>query len=283
MERGESRQEKLTADTATVCRVVNLNHVHGTSCSSERDTESKQESSAHELALLVANALDNGADNDENGARQHTNSTTEAINGGADKRKGGNTTDLVHGGDDTSPDAVVFDMVLCLEPGVLQEIVDERTIVTVHGTAEEGNKGEEVDEELSLGVSIGRLLDHGLGKGLIASDDGSSKFALSYRKAALAKIFVFLVFFFFVFPLLAGDKVMVWIVALGGLPYMVRLIMNLSLVLFAHCDGCLQPFGHTSFFSGRLWLFLKSSTTTPMYEGLSNRDERDEGKEEEKD
>lgn len=158
--------------------MVNLNHVHGTSSSSDRDTESKQESTAHELALLVANTLDNGTDNDESGTSQHANSTTKAINGRTDKWKRGDTTNLVHGGDDTSPDTVVFDMVLCLEPGVLQQIVDEGTIVTVHGTTEEGNKGEEVDEELGLGVSIGWLLDHGLGKGLVAMDNGSSKFAL---------------------------------------------------------------------------------------------------------
>lgn len=63
------RAIRLTANTTTVRRVVNLNHVHGASSSSERDTESKQESSAHELALLVANTLDNGTDNDESGTR----------------------------------------------------------------------------------------------------------------------------------------------------------------------------------------------------------------------
>lgn len=57
--------------------------------------------------------------------------------------------------------------------------------------------------------------------------------------------------------------------------------MDLSLVLFAHGDGCLQPGGQTSFFQRKMAMLVPESLDeTPLHEGLSNRDERDEGKEE---
>lgn len=57
-------------------------------------------------------------------------------------------------------------------------------------------------------------------------------------------------------------------------------IMDLGLVLFAHGDGCLQPCGQTSFFQREMVMLPESLDKTPLHEGLSNRDERDEGKEE---
>lgn len=72
-----------------------------------------------------------------------------------------------------------------------------------------------------------------------------------------------------------------WGFASGGMPYMIfRFIMNLSLVLFAHGDACPQPCGQTSFFQREMVMLAESLDKTPLHEGLSNRDERDEGKEE---
>lgn len=158
--------------------MVDLDHVHGACRRRQGHAESEQESTAHELALLVGETLDDGTNDDERGANQHADSTTESINGGTDKGKRDDTANLVHGGDDAGPDAIVFDLVLCLEPGVLEEVVDEGAIVAVHGAAEEGNEGEEVDEDLRLGEGTRRLLHHGLGKGLVSADDLCSEFAL---------------------------------------------------------------------------------------------------------
>lgn len=74
-------------------------------------------------------------------------------------------------GHDTSPDSVVLNTVLLLEPRVLEKVVDEGAIVAVHGTAEETDEGEGVQPELSIGPGIGRLLDQGLLVGLVTLDD----------------------------------------------------------------------------------------------------------------
>lgn len=177
---GEVKQkESLTSNTSTVGRVVNLNNVHGACRRRNGDTETKQESASHELALGVGHTLDNGTNDDEDGTQEHAHATAESVNGRADKGKRDDTTNLVHGRDNAGPDAIVAALdVLLLEPGVLQQVVDERTIIAVHGTAEKCNDGEGVDEQLSRGPGPWRLLHHGLLKGRVSGHDLGLEFSL---------------------------------------------------------------------------------------------------------
>ena len=161
----------LTSYNAAESRVVNLDDVHGPAGGSNGDTEAQQEAAAHELARPVAQALDDGADDDDDGADEHADAASVAVDAGADKGQGDDASDLVHGGDDAGPDAVVLDAVALLEGRVLEEVVDEGTVVAVHGAAEEADGGEGVDENLSLGPRARGLLDHGFVEGFIAGDD----------------------------------------------------------------------------------------------------------------
>ena len=109
-----------TTNDTTVGRVIELDDVHGSSGGSNGDTETEEESASHELSDGIGSALDNGADDNNGGTRTHSQATTETINNGADEGKSDNTTDLVHGGDNTSPDTIILDVVLLLEPLVLK-------------------------------------------------------------------------------------------------------------------------------------------------------------------
>jgi hypothetical protein len=151
--------------------VVQLNDIHGTSGSDQRDTETKKESASHELRGARGRALDSCTDDDDGSAEEHADAAAEAIHGRADKGKSDNTTNLVHGRDDARPDAIVVDRVVLLEPGVLQQVVDEGSIVAVDGAAEETDEGEGVHEQLTAGPSARWLLDHGLVESLISGDD----------------------------------------------------------------------------------------------------------------
>lgn len=158
-----------TNDTA-VSGVVDLNDVHGTGRGSNRNTETEKETAAHELAGAVGSGLNAGSDNDDAGSDEHTDAATPGVKGRADEGKSDDTTDLIDGRDDTGPDTVVLGSIALLEGGVLQQVVDERTVVSVHGGTEETNEREGVDQDLSLGPGTGRLLDHGLVEGLGAGD-----------------------------------------------------------------------------------------------------------------
>lgn len=162
---------RLTAKDTTVGRVVDLNNVHGTSRGGKRHAKPEEESAAHKLARRVGCALDDSAHNNDEGTTAHANASAEAIKHGANKGECDNATDLVHGGDNTSPDTIRLDVVLFLEPGVLQQVVDERAVVAVHGGAEEADDGEDVDQDLAAGPSLGRLLKHRLVECFIALDN----------------------------------------------------------------------------------------------------------------
>lgn len=87
---------------------------------------------------------------------------------------------MVHGRYDAGPDAVTLDTVRFLEPWVLEQVVDERGVVAVHGGTEEADEREDVDEDHVLGPFVGRLLDKGLVECFIAMDDLGLYWKLGY-------------------------------------------------------------------------------------------------------
>src|SRR5688572_14232642 len=116
--------------------MVNLDDVHGSGRGSNRHAKTQKEPTTHERTGGVGRSLDDCTNDDGRSTNEHADPSAPGINGGADKRKRDDTTNLVHGRDDSGPDAVVLDSILVLEPGVLQEVVDEGAIVAIHGRAE---------------------------------------------------------------------------------------------------------------------------------------------------
>ena len=168
--------------------MVGLNDIHGTGRGSNGHTETEEEASTHELAGGVGGCLDGSSNNDSGGTNEHAPAATEAVDARTDERESDNTTDLVHGRDDTSPDTVVLDTVPLLEGGVLEQIVDQRAVISVHGTAEEADEREGVEPHLSLGPSIGRLLEHGLSELLATLDHLMLNVLLYDNEHALVKL-----------------------------------------------------------------------------------------------
>ena len=119
----------------------------------------------------MGRSLDDGTDNNSEGADQHAESAAEAVDIGTHKGESYDAADLVHGGDDAALDAIIIDMVLLLKPRVLEQVVDEGAVIAVYSAAEEANKGEEAEEHLALRLKAGGLLDHSLVEGFIALND----------------------------------------------------------------------------------------------------------------
>jgi len=154
--------------------VVDLDDVHRTGSGGNGDTEAEQETTAHELAgrvFALGDTLDDGTEDDSQGADEHADTATPGINSGADEGESDDTANLVHGRDDTCPDTGRLGAVLFLEPRILEQVVDERAIIPVHGGTEETDEGASVDDDLSLAPGPRGLLEHGLIEGLIAGDD----------------------------------------------------------------------------------------------------------------
>jgi hypothetical protein len=177
-----------TAENTSESRVVGFNDIHGTGRGSDRHTKAEEETSAHELSGGVGAGLDGSSNNDGGSTNEHAPATAKAINARTNEGESDNTTDLIHGSDDTSPDTVVLDTIPFLEGGVLEQIVDKRAVISVHGTAEESNEREGIEPELSPSPSIGRLLEHGLGELLAALDHLMLNVLLYERQHVLVKL-----------------------------------------------------------------------------------------------
>ena len=151
--------------------MIDLDDIHRATGSGDGDAETQQEAATHKLTGAVAEGLNDSADNDEEGSREHAYATTKTINDGAHEGQSDNAANLVHGRDNPGPDTIILDTISFPESRILQEIIDKRTIVTVHCAAEEADSGEGVDENLSRGPGVGRLLNHRLIEGFIASNN----------------------------------------------------------------------------------------------------------------
>ena len=163
--------ESLTANYTAIGRVVDFNDIHGTGRSRYSDTKAEKESATHELGSFMRGSLDDCAYDDNQSTASHAHSSAKAVNDGTDKRQGNDTANLVHGRDNASPEAVVLDVICGAECSVLQQVVDERSIIAVHGRAEEADDGEDVNHDHGASPFLRWLLDESLVKGFIAVDD----------------------------------------------------------------------------------------------------------------
>jgi hypothetical protein len=100
----------------------------------ERLTE--YESATHELSdtcILEGGSRDDCTQQDDDRADEHTPFATPCIDSGTDKWQCNDTTNLVHGRHNTSPDPGVGAMEERLELRVDEQAVEQTSVVAVHG------------------------------------------------------------------------------------------------------------------------------------------------------
>lgn len=100
-------------------------------------TPTENESTTHELTnacIFEGGSRNDCTEQDDHRADEHTPATTPRINSGTNERKSNDTTDLVHGRHDTSPDSSVGAMEEGLELRVDKQTIKQTSIVAVHGS-----------------------------------------------------------------------------------------------------------------------------------------------------
>lgn len=143
-----------------------LDDVQRSSGSEDRHTETEQQTTAHELANSAATRFCGGLNNNTCA----TNSTTDhhsvpaspGIASGADEGKSGDTTNLVHGGDNTGPGTGAANIVVLLESVVREKRVEHRSIETVASGAHEADEGTDVEHNRMPGEESDGFLELGL-------------------------------------------------------------------------------------------------------------------------
>ena len=87
-----------------------LDNVDGTGSGGDGDTETKQEASAHELVdagVVDCGASDDSTHDDEETSDEHAGPATPGIDGRTNEGESAHAADLVHGGDQAGPNAIV--------------------------------------------------------------------------------------------------------------------------------------------------------------------------------
>jgi hypothetical protein len=161
-------------DDTSVCRVGNFHNIHGSGSRRNVDTETEQETTTHELLdtlTLGCYTLDDGTNDDAKTSNPHAESSSECIGGGTNEWQRDNTTNLVHGSHDTSPDTSILSVVVAQEILVGEEVIDQWTIVTVHRGAEKSDETSCVKLDGWSSEWLRRLLKHCLVEGLISFDN----------------------------------------------------------------------------------------------------------------
>lgn len=133
-----------TGDDATLHGMSSLDDPDGTRTSGNGDTEADEETTTDDLTFRSighSSRLNDCSDDDEGRADQHADTASKAINGGSHERKSCHTSDLMHGRNETGPDALV----LAIEMGeevflVVEQTAQQHAIVSVHGLAEKADQ-----------------------------------------------------------------------------------------------------------------------------------------------
>ena len=137
-----------TSNDTTVGRVCGLDNVQRSSGGNDRYTESKQQTTAHELpnsaATRLCGSLNDNTCTGNGTANNHAIPATPGIASRSDKGKSNNTADLIHRSDDTGPGTSRFDPVVGFESVVCKKRVEHGTIKPVASGAEEANNGANV-------------------------------------------------------------------------------------------------------------------------------------------
>ena len=147
-------------------------HRPGSSCNV--DTETEQETTTHELLDTIGlgcYTLDDCADNDASTSNDHAESSSEGISCRPNERQRDDTTNLVHRGNNTSPDTSVLSVVVTQEIAVGEKVVDQGSIVTVHSCAKKSDEASNVKLYSCRSERLRWLLEHCFVEGLISLDD----------------------------------------------------------------------------------------------------------------
>ncbi len=136
-------------DDTAIPGMSSLDNPDRTGSGGDRDTKPEQKSTAHHLAFRGvgrSGTLNDGADNNTNTASDHADSSTEGVNSRTNERKGTDTANLIHGGDQTSPNSLVLAMKMRKEVLLIgQQTTKQHGVETVHCLAKEAD--EEREEE----------------------------------------------------------------------------------------------------------------------------------------
>lgn len=119
-----------TSGHSAVSWVRDLNDVTWSSGTENTDTKTEEEATTHELSNRVrtsshAGNLNNNTEDDNSGGAEHSSTSSPGIDSWTDERNGGDGTDLVHGGDDTSPSTSVGNVEEGLEVFVGEQSTEE--------------------------------------------------------------------------------------------------------------------------------------------------------------
>lgn len=133
---GSSEPEAVAVggDDATEGRVSRLYHVNWASRGDDRDAETENESTDLELSkagVVSGGAIDNSSEDDDPCSDLHAPFSTPGVGGRADEEESADTTNLVHGGVDGSPVAVVGSMEEVQELLVGGETTEDGTVEAV--------------------------------------------------------------------------------------------------------------------------------------------------------
>lgn len=156
-------------------RVRRLDNVKRPSSCEDWHTETKQQTATHKLAYGAATRLCSGLNNDtgtgDSTTDHHSVPATPGIASRSDKGKSGDTTNLVHGRDDTSPSTGTLDSVVCFESIVGEKRIEHGAIETVGGGAHETDQGTYVKDERVPGEKSDGFLKLSLCECFRARDD----------------------------------------------------------------------------------------------------------------
>lgn len=163
-----------TCGNSSIPGVSSLDDPDGTGSGSDIHAKPEKEAAAHHLAfrsIRQCRSLDDGASDDDCASNDHSDSAAESVNGWANERESASTTDLVHGGDKTSPDTLVLAVEVRQKIFLVgQQTAEQHGVEAVHSLAEKPNaKGKEEQHDSRMGQRNG-LLEHGLIEGFAALD-----------------------------------------------------------------------------------------------------------------
>lgn len=151
-----------------------LDDIDGTSSRDDRDTETEEETTTLELANVAANrsrTVDDRTNDDDPSANLHANFPSPGVDGRANEEEGAHPTDLVHGGVNGRPFAILRTVEESEEGLVRRETTEDGPVETVHRLSEASEQ--EASEEAKGGrVEQPRaFLDESLIEGLRAAND----------------------------------------------------------------------------------------------------------------
>lgn len=185
---GEPEAVVETSQGTTVERMGDFDDVSWTSGGGDGDTETEEETTGEilwERGGDFRGGLNDGTEDDDGAANEHTHLTAPGIDSWANEWKSGDTTNLVHGGNVSSLDTNVVGIEVVFVGRHDQEGTHERTIITVHGGAEESEETEGVESDGVGGPWLWWFFDQSCGQILRSLDELDFRDLLSDWRGSL--------------------------------------------------------------------------------------------------